>query len=131
MNRVVKKRRGAVASKFISEALDLEREGKHKPAAIRFENAVPLIDDTEEKAFILYSAFVCYKLALDHAKACQIITRAAKKYRDIGQNEAADTCEFERDRMLNEPEKPALRIRKGVQAALRDCFSDIHPCNIL
>lgn len=131
LEKAVAARRKDVAAKFVTEAINLERKSKHKPAAIRFEYAVPLIDDTEEQAFILYSSFVCYKLAGDYRKAHRIISSAAYKYRSIGESEAADTCEFERDR-LHDDVKPVLRFRKGVQTALRGCFADINPgstCN--
>ena len=127
--KAVSTRRKNVAEKFISEAIILEKENKYKPAGIHFERASMMIDDTEEQALALYSSFCCYKLANDHTKADCIISASASKYRLIGENEAADICEFERGK-LQDDTKLTLRFKKGVQSALRGCWTDINPSAI-
>lgn len=122
----VSARRKVVSTKFISEAIDLEKEEKYKRAAIRFEQASPLIDSLEERAFILHSSFTCYKMAHDYSKAKIVISCAIELYRAAGEQDAANICIFELDRLTDEIRilRHSLRVNKGIKSVLRGCFMD-------
>lgn len=124
VRKSVSARRKEVSDKFISEAIDLEKEDKYKRAAICYEQAALLIDSYEDRALVLYSSFVCYKMARDYRKAKIMVLSAAEMYKTAKQEEAADVCIFELDSLSCLNNTPSLRVNKGIKSVLRGCFMD-------
>jgi propanediol dehydratase small subunit len=122
MESAVAARRKDVAANFASKAISLEKDGKHKQAAISFNRAAILTDEIEEQALILYSSFRCYKAAMDYGNARQAITAAAEKYKAAEEEPAADICMYELGKLSDT--KSSLRVNKGLRSVLSGCFSD-------
>lgn len=116
-------RREAVSERFLSEAMGFEKNGLHKQAAICFERAVPLVDDVEGKALILYYSFLNYERANDYRNARTAIAEASRNYSVAGEEEAAQKCLEELGSLPNDA-KVSLRINKGIRSVLRGCFTD-------